>query len=68
MQVVGQLAEKPLRNGATLQGVLVQQGSETSIMAAADLAKFTKLKPGRIRQRMPMPLTIPFSQARIEYC
>ena len=51
-----------------LQGVMVQQGSETSIMAPADLAKFTKLKPGRIKQRMPMPLSIPFSQASFCSC
>ncbi|KAK9858462.1 hypothetical protein WJX84_012388, partial [Apatococcus fuscideae] len=65
VQVVGQLAERLLQDGSTLQGVLVQQGSQRTIMAPADLAKFTKLKPGRIKQRMPMPLSIPFSQARL---
>ena len=64
MQVAGSLAQKKARAGAPLQGVLVQQGSRHTVVAAQDLPIYTSLHPGRILQRQILSLRKPFSEVR----
>ncbi len=62
MQVVGRLGEKPPVEGRDVKGLLVRQGAEDLIMAAADLPSFTKLHTGRILQRQAILITQPFAK------
>ncbi len=47
-RVVGKLAEKPLRPGQSLQGVLVRRGQQHSIMQPEELPSFTTLHTGKV--------------------
>ena len=63
-QVVGGLADKRARVGQAVQGLLVRgQGHSDLLLAPGDLPTFTKLHPGRIRQRQALTLRCPFSEA-----
>ena len=61
-QVVGRLADKPAVEGSHVRGLLVRQGYTDSLMQPADLAVFTKLRPGRILQRQALACSKPFSE------
>lgn len=62
VQVVGRLRENPPVEGREVKGLLVRQGAEDLIMAAADLPSFTKLHTGRILQRQAILITQPFAK------
>ena len=63
--MVGGLADKRARVGQAVQGLLVRgQGHSDLLLAPGDLPTFTKLHPGRIRQRQALPLSCPFSKVR----
>ena len=62
MQVVGRLADKSPRAGMALSGLLVRQGLRDTLLAVEDLATFTKLRTGSIRQTQSLLLARPWMQ------
>ena len=60
--MVGRLADKPPRAGMPLSGLLVRQGLRDTLLHAEDLATFTKLRTGSIRQTQSLLLARPWMQ------
>ena len=50
-QIVGNLAEKEMKPGQPLRGVLVRKGDRDLVMHPEDLPLFTKLNTGGVKHR-----------------
>jgi cleavage and polyadenylation specificity factor subunit 3 len=66
-RVLGRLAERAAGGepGAPLSGVLVQKDFTYTLLHPADLAAYTKLRAGALRQRQLVPCARPFAAVRL---
>ena len=62
VQVVGKLADKAPKAGMPLSGLLVRQGLRDTLLHPDDLATFTKLRTGTIKQTQSLLLARPWMQ------
>lgn len=64
IRLIGKLAEKTLRPGVRLQGILVHHEFETLLLQPSELARFTPLATHSLRQRLHVPYRSSFAMLK----
>jgi cleavage and polyadenylation specificity factor subunit 3 len=64
IRLIGKLAEKALRPGVRLQGILVHHEFETLLLQPSELARFTPLATHSLRQRLHVPYRSSFAMLK----
>lgn len=64
-KAVGRLAEKPVKEGDIVSGLLVRKGFTYQLMAPDDLHSFTQLSTGSVMQRQSVPYKGTFTVLRL---
>jgi len=64
VRLVGGLADRPLRPGVRVQGILVHHHFETLLLQPAELARFTQLATHSLRQRLHVPYRSSFAMLK----
>jgi cleavage and polyadenylation specificity factor subunit 3 len=64
VRLIGKLAEKALRPGVRIQGILVHHEFETLLLQPSELARFTPLATHSLRQRLHVPYRSSFAMLK----
>ena len=64
VRLIGALADRPLRAGARVQGILVHHNFESLLLQPSELSRFTQLTAHQLRQRLHVPYRSSFAMLK----